>query len=466
MKQPLKNLISLLLGDIGSRVLGFMIIVYLARVLESSAFGVINIGSSVLGYLFLLASPGIQVLEARNAAAENGTNGSRVNTILSLRLLLSVALLIVTGIVSVVLINATPVRVSIILFCLSLIPLSLFLDWFFQGKEHFLAVGIARLVSYLVYGAVVITTVRSVDDVLWVPIGFAIGNTAASLLLLILYRRFGEFTFVWQPSEWKSVLTSNVPVGLSVFLAQSAMNLPPIAVGWLVSTADAGMFSAALKIIFVLLMLDRILNVLFLPVATRYLSSQKGDAAFLVSVVMKFVLVIILPMTVCSVALSPPIISFVFGAAYGEAITLLQILMGYFFLTLINSLFVCVLLGAGRERDYTFALNIGSLMFVVGILFGTIVLGTRGAAIGVVVGEFCTVVLMWWQAKKAVVFPLWKAIVRPLIAGCVMVGAISLLREQSELLQAVTSLAAFVVAVFVLRGIDEKEMRFLRERFV
>ncbi len=466
MKRPLKNLVSLLVGDIGSRLLGFLITVYLARVLESSAFGVINIGLSVLGYLMLLASPGVQMLETRNAAADLGTNELRVNAILSLRFCLAIGLLIVTAIVSWLVVSSVHVRESVLLFSFSLIPLSLFLDWFFQGKEKFVAVSIAKLLSYLVYGIVVIAAVRSAEDVVRVPIAFAAGNVAATLFLVIIYQRFGKMKLVWQPSEWKSVLASNVPVGFAVFFAQSATNLPPIAIGWLVSTADAGMFSAALKIVFVLLMLDRILNALFLPVATRYLSSRRDEAPLLISVVTKFVFIIVLPMTICGVMLSPLAISIVFGAGYAESIPLLQILMGYFFLTLMNSLFVCTLVGAHREREYTSAINIGSVIFVSGIVLGTFVFGAIGAAIGVVAGELCTVALMWLQVRKTLSISFWSSIVRPVVASCIMIASAVLFKEQSIILQILISLAVYVVTLLLLRGIESKEIQFLRERFV
>ena len=72
MKQPLKNIISIVSGDAGGRVIGFFVTVYLARILSPSSFGLINIGLAVLGYLSLIGSPGIQMVETRNAAAVEG----------------------------------------------------------------------------------------------------------------------------------------------------------------------------------------------------------------------------------------------------------------------------------------------------------------------------------------------------------------------------------------------------------
>ncbi|MDL1893911.1 hypothetical protein FBQ87_13645 [Sphingobacteriales bacterium CHB3] len=466
MKRPLSNLFSLLAGDIGSRLLGFLITAYLARVLAPSAFGIINIGLAVLGYLMLLGSPGLQLLEARNAAAIAGANVLRVNSVLTLRLLLAGSLLVLATLASILILSSSEIRESVVLFCVSLIPLSLFLDWFFQGKEQFGLLSFAKLIMYLVYGLVVVVAVHSAADIIWVPVGFAAGHLAATLLLLWGYRKFGTFSFAWRPDEWKSILRSSVPVGLAMFLAQSTINLPPIVLGWFASTAEAGIFSAALKIVFVLLMLDRLLNALLLPAVTRYFASRADQVPFFLTVVMKVVLIVILPLTVLGILSAPTIIPVVFGTGYADAVPLFRILMGYFFLTILNSVFVCSLVGAGKENEYTSALNAGSAILVAGIVAGAAFFGSMGVAIGIVIGELSTVLLMIHRTKKIVTVPLFGAFIRPLSAVVLMVATVLLLNEHALLVQACVSLLVFTAVIVVTRGVAPEEIQFLRERFV
>jgi O-antigen/teichoic acid export membrane protein len=463
----MKNLVSFAAGDVAGRLVGFLITVYLARVLELSAFGIINIGLSVFGYLVLLGNPGIQLLETRNAAAYPGADENRVQAVLSLRFVLAAVLLagitFVTWLISISSLTGT----VIVLFCLSLVPLALLLDWFFHGKEQFGLTSAAKVINSLSYGAAVVFLVRSTADVVWVPVSFAIGNCLAMLFLLLRYwHRYGSVRFTWQPREWKTILVQSVPVGFAAFLAQSAMNLPPIALGWFVSTAEAGVFSAALKIVFVLLMLDRILNALLLPVLTRYFSSRRDDVSYLLSVITKFVLIGVLPLTVCGVLLSPLAIAAVFGDGYAEAAPILQILMMYFLLTICHSLFVCTLIAAGKEKEYTFALNAGSIVFVVGIVAGTFLAGGKGTAFGVVVGELCTLLLMRYQMKKVVEVRLQNTLLRPVIAGAVMIACAAAMNGQQILLQVTSSLLAFVIALVLSRSISATEIQFLREKVV
>ncbi|HMK38280.1 MAG TPA: oligosaccharide flippase family protein, partial [Bacteroidota bacterium] len=258
MKKPVGDMLAILAGDVGGRAVGFLVTLYLARVLAPASFGVINIGLAVLGYLSLLGSPGIQMVETRNAAAEDGGMPARAGAILSMRLALS-PLLICLAYAAVTLGGVSgETRDVIALYSLSLVPMALSLDWLFQGKEDFRSVMISRLLNSVVFGLAVLALVRTEAQIRLTPIAFLAGNAAGTFFLGALYRRrFGLPAVRWNPSIWVELLRTNVPAGTAMFLAQSVANLPPIAIGILLSNADAGVYSAGMKLIFVLLIVDR-----------------------------------------------------------------------------------------------------------------------------------------------------------------------------------------------------------------
>ncbi len=467
MKRPLRNLVAFLAGDLGSRLIGFFITAYVARVLDTAGFGLINIGFSVLGYLMLLGTPGIHLIETRNAAAADGSSSERVQAILSLRAVLAGVLIAGTAVVVHALPLEAEARMVILFSVASLLPLALSLDWFFHGKEQFYLMSTAKVLSATCYGIAVIVLVHSPEEILWVPIAFALGNAAASVLFLRQYRRqFGTMRLSWHPALWKTILRSNAPVGLSVFLAQSTVNLPPIVVGWLVSNADAGVFSAALKVVFVLLMLDRILHALFLPVATRYFTARDAQAVHLLQTVVKATLALLLPVTMCAVLFAPMAIEMIFGQRYAEAATLLQILLGYFFLTVLNTVFVCVLVGSGHEKKYMVAVNVGSGVLVLAILVGTLLFGSTGTAVAIVAGEMLIVTLMARSVARIVNVSLFRPLAAPAGAAFVMLAGIALTLSQHLVVQLAVGLTLFVAAAIVLRVLEKEEMQFLLERFV
>ncbi len=467
MKPALKNLGSLFLGDAGSRVIGFLITAYLARVLAPSAFGVLSIGLAVLGHLAILGSPGMQVVEVRNVAAGQDGLLRRVGAVLTLRCMIAVVLLALAWLVTAVTIDDAALRDVIRIYAAVLIPYALLPDWYFQGREDFLRLGFSRLLTYVVFGAAAFLLVRSADDVRFAALAFLIGTVVATLFLGIAYvRSVKRPTFPLDLDLWASILKENLPVGLALFLAQVVSNFPPLVIGGFLDTASVGQYSAALKLAYLILLLDRLFNALFLPVISRYIATRPAEASHLVAVTLKALLVLLLPVAVCGYVLAEAGVSLVFGDTYAAAVPLLRIMMGFIVLTVVNSLFVCILVASGREKVYSRSMLIGTGVLALGAVVLTPLFGAAGAAWALVLGELCTVTLMIRGAQPSGVVPEGAAVVRPLLASLVMAGVAWLLQSMHPLLAAGAGLAAYAVVSVVLSPLTGDEVRFLRERLV
>ncbi len=467
MKRPLANLLSLVSGDFGSRLLGFFITVYLARVLEPSGFGVMSLGLAVLGYLQLAGSAGIPILELRNAAATTDVNHERVGAVLSLRVTLAAMLWILTaGVVLLFDIDGVT-RDVIILFALSVFPLALMLDWFFQGKEAFLGTSLSRIAQYVVYGILVLLLVHGSDDIRQTGIAFCAGVLAATVVLWMGYsKRWGPIRLRWAPDLWKEILAKGMPVGVAMFLAQSVTNLPPLIIAYFSSAAEVGLFSSAMKLIFLMLLVDRLFNALFLPVVTRYFSSHAGEVQTLVEVTLRVVLAVVIPLAVVGIIVGRASIALALGTGYEGATSLFHVLTGYFALTVVNSVFVCILIGSGHERRYTRIMAWGSVVLCAAIVAGAAWFGAMGAASAVVLGELVTMILMMIEAKNFIRFSLVPIITRPLIAGGCMAATAMLMREWNIVIVSTFSILIFVGVEVLLKGVTAKDIQFVKQRFV
>ena len=467
MKKPALDILSITGGDVGSRAIGFLVTLYLARVLAPSSFGMISIGLAVLGYLSLLGSPGIQMVETRNAAATEGGMTERAGAILSLRLLLAPLLIALAYVV--LLSSGVPgdSRLVIGLYCLSLLPLALSLDWLFQGKEDFRRVMVSRLLTAVVYGLVVILFVRSASAVAFAPVAFLGGNAAAVAYLGAGYlRRYGRPALRWNPAVWFRLLGENAPAGLAMLLAQSVANLPPIAIGIFLSNAEAGVFSAGMKLIFTLLIVDRTLNALFLPVATRFAVGREGEFPALLSAALSAIMVTMVPALIATGIVARPVVALLFGEGYEGAVPVVRILSAFVLLTLLNSLFICTLLAFARTRAYAMIVGGGALFLCVAVIAGTALAGTTGAAWGVVAGEAVMLASLVIAAGRLTVLPPSRSVIKPLVAGAAMGGAATLLADQSPWISVCACLALFALVLLAIKGIPRTELRYLREKLI
>jgi O-antigen/teichoic acid export membrane protein len=233
--------------------------VYLARILAPSGYGLISIGLALLGQLSLLSSPGVQMVEARNVASGAGGSRERTGTVLGMRLLLAAGLWCLTTAVLTLVPAFAPIRTLLTFFAASLVPLAAMMDWHFQGREQGLLAGGARLLQSVVYGIFLVLLVHSADDLTKVPLALFIGNAAAAVILLAVFVGLEGMPRVrWDPAGWRKVFVENASVGLAVAMGQLVINFPPVAIGWLLGTAEAGLWGAAMKLVFLVLILDRV----------------------------------------------------------------------------------------------------------------------------------------------------------------------------------------------------------------
>ena len=152
MKRPLRNMSALFAGDVASRGIGFLVTVYLARILEPAGFGLVSVGMALLGHLQLLSSPGIQLVETRNTARADGMDDRRFGGVLTLRFVLSIVLFALALLVLFVNPYDPAVRRVMLWSLASLFPLALATDWYLQGMERMPPIGAARFAGYCVYG--------------------------------------------------------------------------------------------------------------------------------------------------------------------------------------------------------------------------------------------------------------------------------------------------------------------------
>jgi polysaccharide transporter, PST family len=416
MKRLTKNIFSLFSGDALLRVIGFAITVYLARVLSPSGFGLFGIGLAVLGHLQLIASPGIQLIETRNIAADAGPMAVRIGGVLIVRSTIAILLAILAGITLPYVVSSPELASCILLSLLSLFPMAVFVDWVLQGKEDFVPLSTSRVAGYLAYAVSVYVLVKQSGDVLYAPIAFFAGNIVTAIALLIgLAYRYGMPRLAWTPDLWRSILVENAPTGAAVFFGQMVFNLPPLVVGYFLGTYQAGLYTAATKLVFLLLMADRVLNAVLLPALTRLLTERAEEVPALLTLAIKLVWLIGIPSVICGAFAAPDAIRLVYGQEYAGAAIVMQILLVYVGLTLVNSVVVCTIVATKNEAAFARRMIAGSGVLAIAVIVLTPLAGLAGAAIGATIGEAVTLVLM---ARKAVGYqpllrfgPTWRGLV-------------------------------------------------------
>ena len=470
MKNVLRNLFVLALGDIGSKLLGFFAVVYMARTLGPENFGFINIGLAVLGYLILVSCPGVQLYGTRSVASNEVDTAQIVMSITGLRLILSVLLIVATLLFSIVLGNMSLPILLVVLFAVSLLPLSLSLDWYFQGKERMGAITWSRLILNGLYVSFLLLMVHGGGYSLWVPVAFLAGNIGASVYLLLAWLRMEPISRFKELILWrgfwgrgKDLLWASLPLGLGSTLAQVAFHFPPLLLGFFLGPVAAGQYSAAMRIVFAFMIVDRVMSMVFFPIVARFWNADRQRLSFVSNQFMRMILFLTLPVCIVSFFLAPELVMAIYGPDYGAAINVLRVLIWFFLSTSLNTIFLFGLMGVGRERCYARVMAWGTLAQIGLMAAFVFLLGTTGVAFGYVTGEFVISVLSMNEYKKVVPINLFGALVKPAVSGLVM-GLFLFIRPLGNLLpDLLGAIAVFLATLVSIGGIDRDDIMLLRQ---
>lgn len=462
----LKNTFSLLFSGIVAQLLGFIVIVYLARILGPGDFGKISFAMAIVIYFTLIANLGLPLLGTRQIARERGKIRDYLGSIITLRLCLAVVgfgLLLLTAFF---LRKPLEVKYLIILYGLGMIPSALLLDWVFQGVEKMEYVGLGRIVASVVYLGLVLCFVRSSNQLLLIPCFLVAGNLLATgVLISIFVGSFGRPRFRFNLISWRSLLKVALPMGLSVILGHIMFNIDTVMLGFMKSNEEVGYYNAAFKIIVFLAIMRASYAETIYPLASNYYQTSLDSLKRLLQSSTKLMVTLALPLAIGGTILARPIMNLIFGTRYDNGIIALQILIWVAAIRFINVAYARGLLSCGGERRYARVVTVA----VVGNIVLNFILippfGLIGAAIASVAMQIVMFIGFYAEFGKVMKIPFVIYLVKPLLACIVMslflYWGLNVLNLNVFLL-IFAGASIYVVSFYLMRGITRQERSLIR----
>ena len=393
MRRLASNFLSTIGGDVLRRLLGFCTIAYLARTITTEDFGLLNIGFTVLSYALMASSGGMNMFGAREIA--RGLGDELVSSLVSVKLAASLIVYALTGIVVLLFVSSPTLAAFVLLLCVSLFIQAFLLDWFFQGKEQMYIIGMGRFVAALVYFLLTVIFVHSSADLLRVAFAAIAGDLLATTLLFAVYRKQRPGARLrFSLRGWKAFVTQTVPLGAGTILAHFSINLPPIVIGIVMTNTDVGMYSAAGKMVFFLLMFDRVLGTLLLPASARLFTLDPDTLAERLNTALRWILITALPLCAGGTLLAGQLMTFLFGSQYLPAAVVLRVLIWYMLFTMIHTVYTSGIIAVGKEKEYSRVMMVSAALYALSVAVCTKLFGLVGASAAVVGSEALTLVLM------------------------------------------------------------------------
>lgn len=463
LRRATKNFLSLLIAQLVSQAVLFLVIIYIARTLGADGFGKIAFAQAVILYFSLIANLGLSTLGIREVARNKNNVDSYVGNILSLRLLLT-ALSFFLLLAFIAVIGKSPEeKYLLIFFGVSLFSSALWLGWLFQAVEKMGFIAWARVLDKIFYGALVILLVKDSRQLLTIPWLYVGGSfLATGFLFYIFIRKFGKPRLRFDFSFWKKMIKRALPMGAAFIMIQIYYNFDTVMLGFMKSNEVVGWYNAAYKIVlFIWAFIPIFINVIF-PLMSKYYQQSRRKLRLLIFSATKLMSSIALPLGVGGTILARPIMSFLYGDKYMNGVIAFQILIWTVTIISVRCTYEQSFLACDKEKRYLLGVMVGASTNIVLNLILIPYFGLEGAAIATVVSElvFSVYMLAYFQIVRRMV--ILKHLIKPFLAASIMGVSLYYLRDLNLFLSIAAGIVIYLVAILALKGVTLAELKELK----
>lgn len=378
---------------------------YACRVIEADGIGQVNFFSSIIGYISLFTCLGIPMYAIREIARDRNDVVKMNRT--AIEILLLHALLTIAGylVVTLLCLTVPQIRADIPLFLV--LSLTIFFtaigcEWFYQGIEDFKYITIRGLIVKVVSVVLLFLLVKTKDDLLYYGVYSVIGILGGNIFNFIRLRKyihrkniiFSELNISHHIKPVLQVFSFNVVV--SVYL-----QLNPVLLGFIKDALAVGYFTAATKIMQVVMKLSSCLGAVMLPRTSNLIAEHKEkEFNALIQKSYDFTIAISLPLTCGLLFAAPYIIKVLCGHEFIPATLASQIIAPIILMVGISNVMgIQVLYPKGKIKTVIHCCLIGAVVDLVLNICLIPAFSYNGTAIAYLCAEISTMASMYIIAK-------------------------------------------------------------------
>lgn len=379
---------------------------YACRVIEADGIGQANFFSSIIGYITLFTCLGIPMYAIREIARERDDIVKMNRTaieILTLHTLLTLA-----GYIIVVLLClfVPQIKTDIPLFLilsLTIFFTSIGCEWFYQGIEDFKYITIRGLIVKTISCILLFVLVRTKDDLLYYGLYTVIGILGGNIFNFIRLRKYiHRENFIFSKLNIRRHLKPVLQVFSFNIVTSIYLQLNPVLLGFMKTTLAVGYFTAAAKIMMMLMKLSSSLGAVMMPHISNLIAQNKEEEfKVLIQKSYDFTLAACLPLTLGLIFTAPYIITVLCGAEFIPAVAASQIIAPIILMVGISNVIgIQVLYPKGKINIVIKSCLIGAITDLILNICLIPTLSHDGTAIAYLGAEIATTTSMYFFAKE------------------------------------------------------------------
>ena len=453
------------------KALSFGFTILIVRHLGPEAFGQYAAALAFGGMFIFLADLGLSPYLVREVARMRGEPGGpeRVGELYGAVLPLRLVLSLVAAVVVVAAASLTG-RPPLMIVAIALGGIGLVIygvqgtsDAVLAGFERLDLSAAAKLINqlvFVVFGAAALWLGLSYPGLM---IAAILGAAVIAYLSWRWVRRLGVAPGRPSARSWRALLGASWPFAIGGLALALSYRFDSVLLNIFRGDAETGYYNAVYNLVFTAAFLPYSLNSALYPSLTRHAASLLDGLPRVCERMIRYLLILGLPIAVSAWVLADRIVPFLFTAAYAAAIPALQIVMIVTPLMFMSDLLGYVAVIQRFERRIARAAIVSTGLNVTLNLVLVPRFGLLAAAVMTVVTEAALVVQYVWILRSLVRQIDWgTALARPLAAALSMGGLLFALHDFPLLISIPSGTLAYLALLLALGVIGTDEFRFVR----
>ena len=262
----------------------------------------------------------------------------------------------------------------------------------------------------------------------------------------------------------KELITKGVPFGISYVFTSIYFWIALTILTFMSGSVAVGLFSASQKLLLVIAAMITLISNSIFPVMSELFTKDKLKLADLYHKLMKYMLIIAMPIVLGCVIFSHDIIYIIYGASYTQGSNALSILIWAGIFLFLSNISTTLLGAINRQFTVTKIVAIGAF---VSIILNVILIkfySYIGASIATVCIEALILSLTLYALSKTDYSLHMKSMIKPvtqvIIANLIMVIAIYVI-HMPFIITVPIAAVVYIIALFITRSINQEDRKIL-----
>jgi len=405
-KKLIKEISVLTVTQAAGQIINLVALVFLARFLGESDFGMIQVCVAIMSYALIVSEAGLFAIGSRAVARLSNLSdvAEHVRNQLGLMAVLGIAVFALS-ILPVQFFSPDNINRTVLLIYMAVtLPQAAMLDWLGIAMGKSITVGFSRLVKACVYLLLILLILPRNPNLNLVPVFLIISMIAGNIVMRVQSWRW----LGWWPKPLganfaasRLLLAQTAPIGAANIVQRVLFNFDLVIIGFIATTADAGVYAAAAKLLFVLIVAVETALSAVLPRLSQLWQDDREEFKASVRRYLKILLFCLMPLPIIGLLLAEPVIQLIYNGQYISSVPIFKILsLAYPVLSLVLFLGT-VLVASDRQKSWFAVTSAGATVAIIALMLLIPALGVIGAAWAMLISYIVSLLVAGYLISKA-----------------------------------------------------------------